>query len=322
MIIPLKGCYVIWVLPHLMRNPSLMSKPLQLHIPKPCHEDWSGMHPSEKGRHCMTCQKTVVDFTAMSDAEILQYMRQAGSQVCGRLTTGQMNRDLMPSPAQRNGGKGWSWLIAGALMTADGAPPPHISMKDNVTTGEITATPDTVPVADTTAIISEDEFLVGRLTTTVEHEPEPMYDPVETPLDSLVKGTVSMVAPDSIAMPAPEIPVADTMDAVPLNMRIKQFITDTLTMLRIIPKTELKVYPNPIRRGTSFHIAWPSEPGTYKVSLISAAGVSIRTRVVEVGSSAQVDTWEMPGGVAAGVYIIQAVCPERAVTRTQKVIVE
>lgn len=314
-----------------------MSKPLQLHIPKPCHEDWSGMHPSEKGRHCMACQKTVTDFTAMNDAEILQYMRQAGSQVCGRLTTGQMNRDLMPSPAQRNGGKGWPWLIAGALMTADGAPPdragvlglmrlrtPPISMKDNVTTGEITATPDIAPVADSTAIISEDEFIVGMMPipAVIEHEPEPMYNPEETPLDSLVKGTVSIVVPDSILMAAPEIPVTDTTETIPLNMRVKQFITDTLTKLRIIPKMELKVYPNPIPKGASFHIAWPSEPGTYKVSLISAAGVSIRTRVVEVGSSAQVDTWEMPDGVAAGVYIIQAVCPGRAVTRTQKVIVE
>lgn len=307
----------------------------------------------------MACQKTVVDFTAMSDAEILQYMRQAGSQVCGRLTTGQMNMDLMPSPAQRNGGKGWPWLIAGALMTADGAPPeragvlglmrlrtPLISMKDNVTTGEIIARPDTVPVADTTAIISEDEFIVGAilLPPAIEHEPEPMYDPVETPLDTASQTvTISKIAMDSL--PLKDISPLDTTAIVSRDtlegsvmqggikleasrlpdtpvVKIKQFLTDTLTALCILPRKELKVFPNPILRGTSFHIAWPSEPGTYKVSLISAAGVSIRTRVVEVGSSAQVDTWEMPDGVAAGVYIIQAVCPERAVTRTQKVIVE
>jgi hypothetical protein len=35
-----------------------------------------------------------------------------------------------------------------------------------------------------------------------------------------------------------------------------------------------------------------------------------------------VDTWEMPGEVAAGVYLIQAMRPGQAVTWTSKVIVE
>jgi hypothetical protein len=280
----------------------------------------------------MACQKTVVDFTAMSDAEILQYMSQAASQVCGRLAPGQMNRDLAPSPVQRNGGKGWPWLIAGALMTADGAPPDRTGLKgmvvlqnrgksiENTIDSAAVGMTDNVRV-DTSVAISEEEFIVGLMPMS-ELELEPMYDPVETPLDSVVKGTVSIEVPDSIAMPALEIAVADTTEAIPLNGRIKQFLTDTLTMLRIIPKMELKVYPNPIPRGTSFHIAWPSGPGTYKVSLISTAGVLVQARVVEVGSSSQVDTWEMPGEVAAGVYLIQAMRPGQAVTWTSKVIVE
>ena len=250
-----------------------MPKPLQLHIPKPCHEDWAGMHPSGNGRHCMACQKTVVDFTAMSDAEILQYMREAGSQVCGRLTPGQMNRDLMPSPVQRNGGKGWPWLIAGALMTADGAPPDRMGVK-------------------------------GKMQ-------------LQTPVKPIIEDDISGVM---IIEPGADLVTSELPDS-PV-VKIKRFITDTLTMLRIIPKMELNVYPNPIPRGTSFHIAWPSEPGTYKVSLISADGVLVQTRLVEVGSSSQVDTWEMPGGAAAGVYLIQAMRPGQTLAWTQKVIVE
>jgi len=309
-----------------------MPKPLQLHIPSPCHEDWSSMHPSGNGRACMACQKTVVDFTAMSDAEILQYMRETGSHVCGRLTPGQMNRDLVPSPVQRNGGKGWPWLIAGALLTADGAP----------TGVTLPAEPEAAHMADTTAIISEEEFIVGLMSIppVVEHEPEPMYDPVETPIAPVI-GAMSAVVMD--ALPAPEASPVDTIvlssvstDAVMTGeivlapgesidspvAKIKQFITDTLTTLRMLPRNELKVYPNPIPRGTSFHIAWSSGPGTYNVSLISAAGVLVQTRLVEVGSSSQVDSWEMPGGVAAGVYFIQAARPGQPLTWTQKVIVE
>ena len=308
-----------------------MSKPLHLQIPQPCHEDWAGMSPSGNGRHCMACQKTVVDFTVMSDAEILQYMREAGSRVCGRVTAGQMNRDLAPSPVQRNGGKGWPLIIAGALMTADGAPPDRTSLQGKV----LLQTP-------AKAIISKEEFIVGALAIppVVEHELEPMYDPVETPIAPTI-GTMSAIVMDSLL--APEISPIDTTilssestDAVMTGgivlapsesidspvTKIRQFITDTLTTLHILPRKELGVYPNPIPRGTSFHIAWPSGPGMYKVSLISAAGVMVQTRLVEVGSSSQVDTWEMPGGVAAGVYFIQAARPGQSLSWTQKVIVE
>lgn len=33
-----------------------------LNIPKPCHEDWAGMTPAERGRHCAACDKVVRDF--------------------------------------------------------------------------------------------------------------------------------------------------------------------------------------------------------------------------------------------------------------------
>ncbi|HMI62336.1 MAG TPA: hypothetical protein VK518_15565, partial [Puia sp.] len=62
-----------------------MSKPFQLQIPTPCHESWANMQPSDKGRHCAACQKTVVDFTAMSDTEIIRYLSRASQHICGRL---------------------------------------------------------------------------------------------------------------------------------------------------------------------------------------------------------------------------------------------
>jgi hypothetical protein len=68
-------------------------------IPKPCHEDWSGMTAEKNGRFCGSCQKTVVDFTAMADAEILAFFVAKAAEtevkgVCGRFKTEQLEREL------------------------------------------------------------------------------------------------------------------------------------------------------------------------------------------------------------------------------------
>ena len=55
-----------------------------IHIPAPCSENWNNMQPNDKGRFCTLCQKTVVDFSAYSNDEILAYLQQFGS-TCGRI---------------------------------------------------------------------------------------------------------------------------------------------------------------------------------------------------------------------------------------------
>ena len=43
-------------------------------IPKPCLENWDAMMPTAAGHYCGRCQTEVVDFTRMSDAEVLAFM--------------------------------------------------------------------------------------------------------------------------------------------------------------------------------------------------------------------------------------------------------
>ena len=52
-------------------------------IPQPCAESWAAMTPTAAGRHCAACQTEVVDFTRMSEAEILSYLAARPKQrVC------------------------------------------------------------------------------------------------------------------------------------------------------------------------------------------------------------------------------------------------
>ena len=63
-------------------------------IPTPCHESWDEMTSIDKGRFCQSCQKTVTDFSGMSDQQIISYLKNRQGEVCGRFQVQQLNREL------------------------------------------------------------------------------------------------------------------------------------------------------------------------------------------------------------------------------------
>lgn len=68
---------------------------IQLSIPEPCHEDWQNMNPTEQGRFCNACSKQVVDFSTMSDREVLNYFATIKNEkVCGRAYPDQLERTI------------------------------------------------------------------------------------------------------------------------------------------------------------------------------------------------------------------------------------
>lgn len=62
-------------------------------IAEPCTASWAEMTPLEQGRYCLQCEKKVVDFSGMSDAEVVRYFEKHDN-VCGRFTSLQLNREM------------------------------------------------------------------------------------------------------------------------------------------------------------------------------------------------------------------------------------
>jgi hypothetical protein len=72
---------------------------LKISIPTPCHQDWGAMTPNEQGRHCTSCAKTVVDFTAMTDDEVKYFfINKKEEKVCGRFKNEQLHRIVIELP--------------------------------------------------------------------------------------------------------------------------------------------------------------------------------------------------------------------------------
>ena len=77
------------------------NKPLHISIPEPCQQNWNNMSASDGGHYCSQCSKTVLDFSSMTDAELIQHFKTRPVNVCGRFRPGQLERDILPTSPRR-----------------------------------------------------------------------------------------------------------------------------------------------------------------------------------------------------------------------------
>lgn len=73
-----------------------MKANFQVNISKPCHEDWKGFTPTKEGGFCGSCQKNVIDFTQLSDSELVAYFRDLSAtqtSSCGRFRADQLQKN-------------------------------------------------------------------------------------------------------------------------------------------------------------------------------------------------------------------------------------
>jgi hypothetical protein len=77
-----------------------MHKPsIQIELHKPCTENWSAMSPAHQGHFCSNCNKTVFDFSLLSDAELIIYIAK-NPRGCGRFRADQLETTIT-TPGQK-----------------------------------------------------------------------------------------------------------------------------------------------------------------------------------------------------------------------------
>jgi len=78
-----------------------MDKFYTISIPKPCHEHWNTMTPTEKGRFCDSCAKTVIDFTKMDTSQIQDFIHQnKHNRICGHIRKDQLHAIHLKIPIE------------------------------------------------------------------------------------------------------------------------------------------------------------------------------------------------------------------------------
>jgi hypothetical protein len=144
---------------------------LQLKINEPCHENWEAMNAADHGRFCQSCEKQVIDFSTMSDQQVIAFFKRPPSgSVCGRFHEQQLDRPLQ----ERRRRIPWlkyffQFFLPAMFFTRAGA---------QVKMGKVSR-----PVKDSSKIlISEQPRLMGMVAPSIhpfEKEPKSCMDTTE-----------------------------------------------------------------------------------------------------------------------------------------------
>ena len=85
-----------------------------LKIDSPCNQKWSSMTDNPSGKFCAHCSEVVIDFTQLTDKEIIQIIEKNTNKLCGRLNSNQLNRNIgIEKPSSH---KRFYKFIAGILL--------------------------------------------------------------------------------------------------------------------------------------------------------------------------------------------------------------
>ncbi|MCG8577728.1 MAG: hypothetical protein MI810_22795, partial [Flavobacteriales bacterium] len=71
-----------------------MKNSVQIRVNKPCSENFNEFEKTAKGGFCNSCQKEVIDFSQMSNSEVLSFFSLKTKDVCGRFRSSQVQNPI------------------------------------------------------------------------------------------------------------------------------------------------------------------------------------------------------------------------------------
>ena len=285
------------------KTPALQSKNgIALYIPTPCHEDWNAMTPVEQGRFCQSCAKQVVDFSMMTDQEVLNYFSKATGNTCGRFNNDQLQRPLQPTKIEKR--KAW-WVAAmmPLMMLVEKA---GAQKKSNVVTNQHKAPVTKLVKKPVEAVNGELVSLRGTTTISLAH------------INQIDKDAIGRVKP--VLYDRDETKCTYRMGGVVSGVTVLPQDTIPALIHRIYSKQAFTVYPNPAPRGSNVTIAFNKE-GDYTIQLFDNSSKLIIITNYNAAKASLQTTLAIPSSLTAGMYYIRLVNKQNKKQYTSKLIV-
>ena len=272
----------------------MKQSPLHLQIPEPCHENWANMKPVEQGRFCLSCQKTVVDFRAMTDRQVLEYFSNYTGSTCGRFYPDQLNRNIVVGAQKpRQWYKYMLSLFMPALLLANKASAQG-RVKPDV--------PKTVQPAKVNQPVrcETKEWMMG--------------DVAKIPLDTAKPILVKRIEYEFHG-------IAGGLVSVPRQPKQTIFHKFTRFLADSVSKS-LVLYPNAAKPGSVVNISYKIDKGRYFIHLVSLAGQALQEEAINIGAKTNTLSFRLQNNISAGQYSVVIINSRGKRISTGKLIVQ
>jgi hypothetical protein len=325
-------------------------KKIELSIPKPCHEKWNEMSPGNGGRFCGACNKTVIDFSQMTDRELLDFFKKPAGSVCGHFNQFQLDRTIVSPKKQLPWARYFFTItIPAFLLSLKASAQGEIRIRGKVAVTEKTSKEI---CKDTTSESTKIETLSGKV---VDEQGLPMQN-VSILLEGTSIGTTTnmlgvfelkhKVADDgiliisSVGFEIRKISVAElkknTLQVLTLKAAWMGEVVVTGVVVRKAPKpfplmppanmesrfTKFSVYPNPIASNAAFSIdAKKLDAGNYLLQIANSGGEIVQSTEVVIDKMERNLSSQL-SAFAAGPYFIRLVNKKNNKAYTEIIIVQ
>jgi hypothetical protein len=326
-------------------------KKFMITIPQPCGENWAAMSPVERGRFCGSCQKQVIDFSAMTDSQLAAFFKKPAASVCGRFYAGQLGRDMVVPKKQLPFIRYFFTVALPVLLLSLKAKAQKLFNERPIIVVAEQLQKDTVPaftnptyrdkvsgivtdnsgkgVPFASVIISGTNIGVscdstGKFTLTSSHQKIEFlnvsaigYSMTKAPVNG---NEIRVVLNEPAAFLGDVVVVGYTIRSHSKSERVKK------EKAAVIPAPErnisFNVYPNPVTRNSSCKINTSKlEAGVYQLTLIGNAGEASCHKEVVVDKKSQIIELNI-GNAAPGPAYVQLVNMKTGKLFSEKIIIQ
>jgi hypothetical protein len=292
------------------------------------------MTPSDEGKFCGSCQQTVIDFSNMSDRQLVEFFKRPSSSVCGRVHNEQLNRDII-IPKKRIP---WIRYFFQFTWPAFVLFLKSCNIKDNVegkakvesrtddvqehsfaTVGMMI--PEITPF-DTSGIMIKEPVRKGEIVGDVDVTR--ITDSVAVPVDSSVQETEIVYKPmDTVVIQT----YGATIGKIALVGAVSVCKVETIQPEKDLvgpettfdDQTKFKAYPNPVRVGSLLNLSFESsEIFPEVIQIVSSSGQLISQ--LRQNSKTTVTNIQIPSNITAGIYFLRLI-PKNKQEKITKIIV-
>jgi len=332
---------------------------IQLSIPEPCHEQWDNMTPTQQGRYCNACAKEVVDFSNMSDSEVLGYFtrKKKVDIVCGRAYPDQLDRDIAALPQKK---KHWRWYYVlsaflflmkpaktkaqGAIvMLADSsAPVCKIPVKGDVKQTKNQLIQAQVKDETGNPVAYASIIIAGTVRGTragedgwfnLANEEEDMklvisglgYETTEIIITGKNITEIVLKRQNKLMK---EVVLRPFLTGRVGGMRVvrysyKKIVADTIKSCLPNLKPRIKIYPDPVIKGSSFNIHMQlRQTGNCTIQINDAAGRLMNEQKINVGAKEWKQNIITNSNWSSGLYFVKVLDEKGKLLDTETLVVQ